>query len=286
MKPIRLIVNADDYGRTKGVSAGIRHAHLHGIVTSTTAMMNMPDVEAALRQALAECPRLGLGVHLVLTSGKPLLPAEKVHSLLKDGTHFPGLEDFVERLPAVNPGEVVAEWRAQIERFVSITGRKPDHLDSHHHSSYFTPRFFEMMLELAQENGCPIRLPFSEGEAALGDLPPDSARQALQASAALLAKYPARHPERFISTFYYESATKADLQAILRDLRQNEQREPAELMTHPGFLDEALASGMPDVAASSYSQQRPIEVAALTDKSTLDLVNELNIQLISFGVLS
>ena len=40
---IRLIVNSDDYGRTAEVSSGVRTAHLKGIVTSTTCMMNMPS---------------------------------------------------------------------------------------------------------------------------------------------------------------------------------------------------------------------------------------------------
>ncbi len=55
----QLIVNADDYGRTASVSAGIRRAHLRGIVTTTTAMMNMPSVEDDVRLALAECPVSG-----------------------------------------------------------------------------------------------------------------------------------------------------------------------------------------------------------------------------------
>ncbi len=72
---IRLIVNADDYGLTAGVSAGIREAHQSGIVTSTTAMMNLPGVVEDLRLALETCPGLGLGAHLVLTAGGPLRPA-------------------------------------------------------------------------------------------------------------------------------------------------------------------------------------------------------------------
>ncbi len=44
----RLIVNADDFGRTRGTSAGIIRAHLNGIVTGTTAMMNLPGGNAIL----------------------------------------------------------------------------------------------------------------------------------------------------------------------------------------------------------------------------------------------
>jgi predicted glycoside hydrolase/deacetylase ChbG (UPF0249 family) len=286
MKPVRLIVNADDYGRTAGVSAGIRQAHLYGIVTSTTAMMNMPAVEAALQQAAVECPRLGIGVHLLLTSGKPVLPAEKVPSLLSNRTGFPGRDEFIKLLPSIEIAEVQAEWRAQIERYIKISGRKPDHLDSHHHSSYFTPQLFEAMLELAHEYACPIRQPYTEGQAVLANLPNEAGRLALKRSAGLLAKYPVHYPARFIDSFYDQTATLSSLHSILRGLAQNNPREPAELMTHPGFADSDLADGSMGISPSSYNQQRAGEVAALTDHNTLALVKELGIQLISFGELS
>ena len=36
----RLIVNADDFGFTRDVNAGIVEAHTHGILTATTLMAN------------------------------------------------------------------------------------------------------------------------------------------------------------------------------------------------------------------------------------------------------
>ena len=71
----RLIVNADDYGRTAGVVEGILRAHQRGIVTSTTAMMNMPGIEDALRRAQSY-PELGLGVHLVFSNLKTWLTGQ------------------------------------------------------------------------------------------------------------------------------------------------------------------------------------------------------------------
>ncbi len=72
---IRLIVNADDYGRSVNVSRGIRDAYLRGILSSTTCMMNMPSVVDDIKMALSETSGLGMGVHLVLTAGRPLLTA-------------------------------------------------------------------------------------------------------------------------------------------------------------------------------------------------------------------
>ena len=69
---IKLIVNADDFGLTEGTNYGIIDGHINGLVNSTTMMMNMPGTEHAVRLA-KEYNLLGVGVHLVLTAGEPLL---------------------------------------------------------------------------------------------------------------------------------------------------------------------------------------------------------------------
>jgi predicted glycoside hydrolase/deacetylase ChbG (UPF0249 family) len=106
---IRLIVNSDDYGRTAAVSQGVRNAHLFGIVTSTTCMMNMPTVVDDIHTAMKEAPRLGMGVHLVLTSGQPLLPAAQVPSLVAPDGSFLKLDQFLARLDQIDPVQVMAE---------------------------------------------------------------------------------------------------------------------------------------------------------------------------------
>ena len=158
----RLIVNSDDYGRTPDISRGIREAHLRGVVTSTTCMMNIPTTAADIAIALKETPKLGMGVHLVLTMGKPILPREAVSSLTDENGNFFKYTPLIEHLPSLNIDEVKAEWHSQIEAFVKAAGRKPTHLDSHHHSSYFAPGLFQAMLELAKEYDCAIRFPFTE----------------------------------------------------------------------------------------------------------------------------
>jgi len=55
----RLIINSDDYGRTPEISRGIREAHLKGVVTSTTCMMNIPTTASDVAIALKETPKLG-----------------------------------------------------------------------------------------------------------------------------------------------------------------------------------------------------------------------------------
>ncbi len=271
---IRLIVNADDYGRTPGVSAGIREGHLRGIVTSTTAMMNMPGVEEALHQAIRQCPDLGLGVHLVLTAGRPLLSPGRIPSLTAGTDRFPRPPELIPRLPVLDPAEVQAEWQAQIELFVTTTGRAPDHLDSHHHSSYLTPALFQAMLELARAYDCGIRLPeASGGDAPMEDLPPQL--QDLPAIRRLLQEYQPRCPGRFVARFYGASATRDVLLDILAHLPEG----ATEVMCHPGFADDALLRG------SGYGRQRESELAILTDPEVLAEVKARRIELIPFSRL-
>jgi len=72
----RLIVNADDFGLTPGVSAGILDAHRHGIVTSTTVLVTA-DIDGE-QLARARDSGIGMGIHVNLTLGKPLTPARSL----------------------------------------------------------------------------------------------------------------------------------------------------------------------------------------------------------------
>src|SRR6266567_2877528 len=113
-----LIVNADDLGWTQGVNRGIAEAHRNGIVTSTSLLANGRAFEEGVQSAL-QSPRLGVGVHLNLSDGKPLAPARQVKSLLDENGNFSGRpETLLFRLTAksLDAREVELEWNAQIEK--------------------------------------------------------------------------------------------------------------------------------------------------------------------------
>ncbi|HEX7251251.1 MAG TPA: ChbG/HpnK family deacetylase, partial [Thermoanaerobaculia bacterium] len=65
----RLIVNADDLGRTAGINAGVLDAHLYGIVTSSTVMILQKSAGEGVRRILDMAPRLSLGLHFAITGG-------------------------------------------------------------------------------------------------------------------------------------------------------------------------------------------------------------------------
>ena len=121
-----LIVNADDFGASRGINRGIIEAHRNGIVTSTSLMVNTPFSEQAAKLA-NEAPHLSVGLHVDL----PKAP---------DAT--------TERLRQ--------ELRQQFARFVELMGRPPSHLDSHH-NLHRGPKVLPGFLELAARHGLPLR---------------------------------------------------------------------------------------------------------------------------------
>jgi chitin disaccharide deacetylase len=263
----QLIINSDDYGRTPEISRGIRESHLHGVVTSTTCMMNIPTTAEDIATARQETPDLGMGVHLVLTMGRPISSPEHVPSIVDENGSFFKYTPMIEHLSSLNIEEVKTEWRAQIEAFLRAAGKKPTHLDSHHHSSYFSARLFRGMLELAKEYGCAIRFPFTKVSSELEET-------ALHAPN-LIQEFKPPRPDVFFVDFYDQTATKEDLLNIINRVGEGTH----EIMCHPGYVDDAFAK------ESVYNFQRERELEILTDPTIKEAIEAQGIQLITFADL-
>jgi len=286
--PKRLIVNADDYGLTTGVSDGILRAHREGIVTSTTAMMNMPGIERPLRLARQE-PNLGLGVHLVFTVGQPVLPPDEVPTLVDVTGHFLKVDVWRTSLGRMDLSELWAEWQAQIVMFHGVFVAKPDHLDCHHFV-YLQPPIFELYLRLAQQERVPARVPILAASGPAGGSPGESldvfatrfgldreqAHVVLDGNLAALQQYRVRHPDGFCAEFGDEGVSLERLLAILDGLPEG----VTELMVHPGIADEALRS------ISTYATQRERELEILCHPVVKARVAAGDIELVNFGTLA
>lgn len=68
----RLIVNADDFGRSPSINQAVEEAHQHGILTTASLMVNEPAFEEAVAMARANAA-LGVGLHLTLSHGHSAL---------------------------------------------------------------------------------------------------------------------------------------------------------------------------------------------------------------------
>ena len=277
----KLIINADDYGRSPGVSRGILQAHREGIVTSTTVMINQPDVEAQLVEALA-CPGLGIGLHLVFSAWRPVLSPEAIPSLVDSNGYFLSQHDLWARAEEISPAQVGAEFHAQMEQFIRLADRLPDHVDCHHFVHLYPP-FFQVYADLAAEFRLPLRVPFPP-EADFGraiatlpyleGFPIDLVRGMVVTNSALLEARQLPHPDHFVSTFFGTEALTLDyLLHLLHTLPEG----TSELMCHPGYSDAALAG-------SSYRREREIELELLTDPATRACARECNIELVTFDV--
>src|SRR6059058_2925032 len=77
----RLIVNADDFGRSTAINAAVIRAHQEGILTTASLMVNEPGFQEAVELA-RQNPRLGIGLHLTLLCGHSALPAAEIPGLV------------------------------------------------------------------------------------------------------------------------------------------------------------------------------------------------------------
>jgi hopanoid biosynthesis associated protein HpnK len=283
-----LIVNADDLGWTAGVNRGNAEAHRHGIVTSTSLLANGSAFADGVKTA-SELPGLGVGVHLNLSDGAPIAPAERVKSLLnEDGEFAGGPESLLMRLTtkSLQAKEVEREWDAQIEK-VRGAGIRPTHLDGHKHVQML-PGLFGIALRLAKRHGIaavrvsheasPLRTALSDGNEGSGV----TLKQGVQARGLKLLARDAREmaDRAGISTADYFCGitqtgvlTKAGVQKLLSSLPEG----TTELMCHPGYADEELRK-----SHTRLQESRQTELEILTDKTIRKSVAELGIRLINY----
>ncbi len=151
----RLLVNADDFGWSRSVNAGIVEAHADGVVTSTSVLAAGSAFDHAV-ESLAAAPDLSVGVHLNIYRGAPVLPADRVDTLLGEDGSFPGdWHVTVRKLAtgAIDIDQVEAEFSAAVERVIEA-GIKPQHLDSEKHLHHW-PSVFDAACRVATRYGIP-----------------------------------------------------------------------------------------------------------------------------------
>ena len=251
-----LIVNADDFGRSPGVNRGVLEAHLNGVVTSATLMANAPATEdaAALAKRLVH---LDVGVHLVLTFGRPLCDPAEVPSLVQTGGVFPRTAGEVLGAGRVVPEEALREFRAQYARARSLLGREPTHLDSHHFTQD-EPAVSWALRELACETGA-------------------AARQQSETQRDDYRSHGIRTPDRFVREFQFSGRIGfADLERLLQRIAA-EGDGVTELMCHPARPDPELLDG------SAYAHEREEELTTLCDPKLPDVLARCGLALATFS---
>jgi predicted glycoside hydrolase/deacetylase ChbG (UPF0249 family) len=265
----QLIVNADDYGLSRGVNRGIIRAMKEGVVTSTTVMVNMPDMESHLDELLA-LRGVSVGVHLVLSAGKPMLAPETIPSLVNETGFF--TRPYSRAVIRANPSEAKEEWRAQIEHLIK-RGIELTHLDSHHHVHIY-PELLDVAIALAHEYSIPAIRSVSPQDVAYGQpqLTDVITEHTASRAQARIAASGLSCPDRLLTL-------EGDLAHKLSQCTQT-QGMVVELCCHPGFVDDTLR------ALSSMREEREAELALLVGSNIRDLIAMQGLQLVSYGVLA
>ena len=160
-----VILSCDDLGSCHGATEGVFRAVREGVATCSSLMVPAPWARYAARMAE---PNDDIGVHLTLNAEHPLYrwgPVTHAPTLLSGEGGFPrGIDDLWEH---ADPGEVLRECRAQIERALAW-GIDVTHLAPHLTAITLRPQFFDVYLELAVEFRLPIRLPSTISEETAG----------------------------------------------------------------------------------------------------------------------
>jgi predicted glycoside hydrolase/deacetylase ChbG (UPF0249 family) len=277
--PIRLVVNADDFGVSERVNSGIVRAHREGIVTATSLMAVGRAFEHAVRLSRT-VPALDVGVHLTVVAERPLRPGPT--SLAgADGRFPPGAGAFTLRwlTGRVRRSDMESEWSAQIERVLE-TGMRVSHLDSHQHV-HVLPGLIDLSWGLAARYGIPfVRVPLEAWRPSLHGAARMMGSTALRVSwmiGRLARAGPARHrPLRFLGFQDGGRLDEVRLQRLLAGLRPG---EPYELMCHPGLTPEE-----PEIRRWAYRHEQ--ELRALTSPSVHSEIAARGVRLCNFKDLT
>lgn len=157
----RLIVTADDFGLSLPVNEAIERAHRDGILSAASLMVGAPEAPDAVERA-RRLPALGVGLHLTLLNGRPVLPPEAVPDLVGPDGRFSnsalrfGIALYASRRLC---GQANREIEAQFARFRE-TGLPMDHVNGHRHF-HLHPVVLDTIARLAPGfDNPPLRLPY------------------------------------------------------------------------------------------------------------------------------
>lgn len=265
----RLVIHADDFGLSEGVSRGILEAIQKGGVTSTSALVNFPYSLTALQQAKTQ--NIDVGWHINLTEGRPLTRPELIPSLVQKEGYFYPLGSLIGRslMGRIKAFELERELRAQLQVFYQV-GLKPTHADGHQHIHVFPQIRDGVRQILRDEKILIVRVPNESGGIAI---PRFMARSFLRFFRGSDRNFWQGIP--LVIPFYGLSlGFRGGEFDVWKKLLKRISADMAEVMVHPGLRN--------DEEVDHYPGDRQGEWKLLVSREWPSLIQEMGFKLASF----
>lgn len=279
---MKFIMRIDDVGYSHIHNLGSFRTIDEGITTSADMMLDCPGTVEALK-FLRERPWISVGWHTHFW-GAPVLPSEKVPSMIEIYKGKVRFKRNINRLEDLNEKEVYEEMRAQIERCIEILGRTPDTGAGGHGHSVFS----ETLTRVSKEYGMPYDFlampkhePPSEFMKFINAEPHDPTQGCVYSA----------NPESVLGQLSWRKReTMTVREAVSYDPWKYFLEDPAHMLDyaddeyvftalHPGNVDEFVMSGGSNI---NYYLCRPIDTECLCSQEIHDWVKNNNVELCNF----
>ena len=281
MNDKKLIVNADDFGFTQGINNAIVEGYRKGIITSCSLMTCAQYFEDAVEQ-IKDTPDLAVGVHLTLNHAKPVLPPGQIPFLVnRNGNFYNSPATLLQRLvlfPAAIQ-QAKAEFSHQILKMLDL-GLVPSHLDTHKHMHLYFP-LLRIIIQLASEFHInAIRVPYDSVK--IQHNPPKKKisnlfMKSLYVVQKRIKRQLRMHAIKHNEYFFGMQFTGFLNEKVLIDVIESLPDGVTELMSHPGYCDDALMK-----MHTRLKESRHIEFEALISPRVKNCIERNNISLINY----
>jgi predicted glycoside hydrolase/deacetylase ChbG (UPF0249 family) len=241
---MKVVFHADDFGLSRAVNDGILEGHASGLLGSTSLMVTATAADDAARLARSH-PDLDLGLHVTLVEEAPVLPPDRLPTIVVNGRFWPHHATVALRWATARwrPAEAAAEVAAQWQRFDAL-GLVASHVDGHQHLHLLPGVFPAVVAEAARRGVRFVRTtladPLRRDAGAL--------RQALRIATRAVGRFarrrlPAADRERLVPVLtlgFLDAGGTMTVAGLLAALDRVHRRAPGaivEVMLHPGHED-------------------------------------------------
>ncbi len=263
---MKLMVQADDYGMTVGVTDGIIACARDGVLTQTGLFTNMPSTEYAVNR-MKDYPHILLGQDLNLSTGRPVTDPKLIPTLVnEDGSFLTSRQHRVR--DAENPANVsyddaYLEYDNQVKRFIELVGRLPGYIAGHAWHSGETERALN---DIAEKYGV------------------FNVRNAAEVESARIASYWCSPVVREDKSYDYSVNVQLEKDPVkmlinkqLTFLEEHYNEDiVVNIHTHAGFMDRDL------VLLSSFTAVRPMEAGLICSPELKQWIKDHNVELVNY----